>query len=397
MRRLAAIASLALGAAASWIDDHERDASILKVSVDAGESYVAEARRFAAACGLAHVEAQVVAGFAGRYRFTLAGDVAPYRMELLLTTDGCASQEVSPLSRAAVDDLAGLGVAARDAAVGDVVLYERYGDDAAHPGHVLTAFGLAIHWAATLVGWEAGKARLLLTDARPAYDADAWLEAVAGPERRPLYRHELETKVCPRGSLCRVRRALVGFRGLDWNAWRTEPAVFAPLHRSFAAAGRRLMGRGDGAPRTRPVLIVQRLHSRVLPRAEALAAALGGDVAVLDHRPLREQMDLVDSASVVVAVDGGALDLALLARPRSGFVTIKRPHDTESPDGCRGCPTGGPEGQCCDWHLDLFRAANGTWLAAESLNPGPGLSVAVADLAAAVRRVAARLEGLPGG
>ena len=144
-------------------------------------------------------------------------------------------------------------------------------------------------------------------------------------------------------------------------------------------------------------MIIQRLHSRVLPRAEALAAALGGDVAVLDHRPLREQMDLVDSAAVVVAVDGGALDLALLARPRSGFVTIKRPHDSESPDGCRGCPTGGPEGQCCDWHLDLFRAANGTWLAAESLNPGPGLSVAVADLAAAVRRVAARLEGLPGG
>ena len=55
MRRLAAIASLALGAAASWIDDHERDASILKVSVDAGESYVAEARRFAAACGLARL------------------------------------------------------------------------------------------------------------------------------------------------------------------------------------------------------------------------------------------------------------------------------------------------------------------------------------------------------
>ena len=42
MRRLAAIASLALTAAASWIDDHERDASILKVSVDAGESYVAD-------------------------------------------------------------------------------------------------------------------------------------------------------------------------------------------------------------------------------------------------------------------------------------------------------------------------------------------------------------------
>ena len=217
--------------------------------------------------------------------YALRDDASPWLPALAASSDaGAADFAPRTLSRAAVDDLAGLGVAARDAAVGDVVLYERYGDDAAHPGHVLTAFGLAIHWAATLVGWEAGKARLLLTDARPAYDADAWLEAVCGPEKRPLYRHELETKVCPRGSLCRVRRALVGFRGLDWNAWRTEPAVFAPLHRSFAAAGRRLMGRGDGAPRRRRAVGVPGRPRRRRPRAEGLAEARGGGAAGATRR-----------------------------------------------------------------------------------------------------------------
>ena len=89
---------------------------------------------------------------------------------------------------------------------------------------------------------------------------------------------------------------------------------------------------------------------------------------------------------MIIAVDGGALDLSLLARPATGFVTIKRPHDSESPDGCLNCPTGGPDGPCCDWHLALFGAANGTWLGAESLNPGAGLSVDPIALKGAISR-----------
>ena len=130
----------------------------------------------------------------------------------------------------------------------------------------------------------------------------------------------------------------------------------------------------DGA-RPRKALLIQRLHSRVIPDAKALATSVGADLVILDHMPLKEQLDLFDSTRVIIAVDGGALDLSLLARPATGFVTIKRPHDSESPDGCLNCPTGGPDGPCCDWHLALFGAANGTWLGAESMNPGAGLSV----------------------
>ena len=117
-------------------------------------------------------------------------------------------------------------------------------------------------------------------------------------------------------------------------------------------------------------------------------------VLVPAHLPMKEQLDAVDESRVVVAVDGGALDLGLLARPATGFITIKRPADSEPPDGCLNCPTGGPDGQCCDWHLPLFAAASG-WLAAESLAPGPGLAVDAAALQAALGRVEARLRALP--
>ena len=141
-------------------------------------------------------------------------------------------------------------------------------------------------------------------------------------------------------------------------------------------------------------MLIQRLHSRVIPDAKALATSVGADLVILDHMPLKEQLDLFDSTRVIIAVDGGALDLSLLARPATGFVTIKRPHDSESPDGCLNCPTGGPDGPCCDWHLALFGAANGTWLGAESLNPGAGLSVDPIALKGAISRVNARLKEL---
>ena len=167
------------------------------------------------------------------------------------------------------------------------------------------------------------------------------------------------------------------------------------MHRAFAKRGRQLLGLpADDGARPRKALLIQRLHSRVIPDAKALATSVGADLVILDHMPLKEQLDLFDSTRVIIAVDGGALDLSLLARPATGFVTIKRPHDSESPDGCLNCPTGGPDGPCCDWHLALFGAANGTWLGAESLNPGNGLSVDPVALRGAISRVRARLADL---
>ena len=322
------------------------------------------------------------------------------------------------LSRAAFQDLRStLGVPVQDAnsalpySDGVVAVLTRHGEDY-HPGHVLTSRALAIYWAMHVVGlWtsdalpqtsaeknddsesDSPLVRVAFLDDRPAVATDAWLGAVS--HQKPIY--QLETEFCPRGTLCKIKRIVVGHAHLDWNQWRETPVVFAPIHRSFAVHSRHLLGLSvtDG-PRVHDVLIIQRLHSRIIPEVDSLAEAVGADLVVaLDHMPIREQLQLFSDSRVIVAVDGGALDLALLARPATGFITIKRPNDRVTPAGCQGCHRGGPDGQCCDWHLDLFSAANGTWLAAESLNPGSGLTIEAADLRAAIDRVQAHLRTLP--
>ena len=302
--------------------------------------------------------------------------------------------EPKRLARQAFDDMrSSLGVPARDASVELLFALERVGDDQLHPGHVLTSYALAAYWAMSLLNLVSEPWRLHLTDKRPAFATDGWLASVVS--EKPLYRRHLETTLCPRGSVCRIPRFVVGCGSLDWNQYRDKPHVFAPVHRAFAKRGRQLLGLpADDGARPRKALLIQRLHSRVIPDAKALATSVGADLVILDHMPLKEQLDLFDSTRVIIAVDGGALDLSLLARPATGFVTIKRPHDSESPDGCLNCPTGGPDGPCCDWHLALFGAANGTWLGAESLNPGAGLSVDPIALKGAISRVNTRLKEL---
>ena len=285
-----------------------------------------------------------------------------------------------------------LGVPARDASVELLFALERVGDDQLHPGHVLTSYALAAYWAMSLLNLVSEPWRLHLTDKRPAFATDGWLASVVS--EKPLYRRHLETTLCPRGSVCRIPRFVVGCGSLDWNQYRDKPHVFragAPRLRETRAAAAGFTGRRRRAAAGK-ALLIQRLHSRVIPDAKALATSVGADLVILDHMPLKEQLDLFDSTRVIIAVDGGALDLSLLARPATGFVTIKRPHDSESPDGCLNCPTGGPDGPCCDWHLALFGAANGTWLGAE-FEPGAGLSVDPIALKGAISRVRARLEG----
>ena len=580
---------LCAAVAAGWLETHERDPSVLRVAVERGDSYVDAVRRLAARCDMHHMEGVLAETFRQRYRFTVADELAPYRMEIVVSLDGCHRQAVSMatddwthsfgtlvyderddvaalaadecacisapgadtagcaaavaaamraslanaspspcspgcaaaferrraaaadaaldaaiasaaalrdhafyvagakmtadalaaaavgrapppdlreapatalgrcgspvrggppttcvlrdayvmngewyvvhedgvavdgdgtlrgealempalalscdpdapsfaprrLSRSALRDLTStLGVPVRDASVAKGFLYERFGDDSLHPGHALTFYALPAFWAQGLVGLEG--ARLMLNDGAPAYDNDRWLAAAF--DDPPLYRDRFESRLCARGVLCRVRELAVGAATLDWNQWRHAPVLFGAVHRRFAKAAReRLKLPAADGPRARRAVLVQRLHSRVIPGAAALAGAVGADVFVLDHEPAAAQLALLDDARVVVAVDGGALDLALLARPASGYVTIKRPWDTESPDGCRGCPTGGPDGQCCDWHRELFAAANDTWLCAESIDPGPGLAVDAATLGAAIARVETRLAAL---
>ena len=171
--------------------------------------------------------------------------------------------------------------------------------------------------------------------------------------QKPLYRRHLETTLCPRGSVCRIPRFVVGCGSLDWNQYRDKPHVFAPVHRAFAKRGRQLLGLpADDGARPRKALLIQRLHSRVIPDAKALATSVGADLVILDHMPPRSNWisSTARGSSSRLMV---ALDLSLLARPATGFVVLKRPARMESPDGCLNCPTGGPDGPESDWHLAL--------------------------------------------
>ena len=99
-------------------------------------------------------------------------------------------------------------------------------------GHVLTSYALAAYWAMSLLNLVSEPWRLHLTDKRPAFATDGWLASVVN--EKPLYRRHLETTLCPRGSVCRIPRFVVGCGSLDWNQYRDKPHVFAPVHRAFA-------------------------------------------------------------------------------------------------------------------------------------------------------------------
>ena len=78
----------------SWVDTHERDASILRISVEPGESYVARSREVAELCQV-DIGETLAGTFRERYKFTVSGEIAPYRMEILVSVDDCFAQEIT--------------------------------------------------------------------------------------------------------------------------------------------------------------------------------------------------------------------------------------------------------------------------------------------------------------
>ena len=80
----------------AWWERHAQDSSVLTLSVPAGDSFVRATQKLAEDCDLQESEAAIVDAFRGRYRFTLGdSDVAPYRMDLLVTSEHCHRQDIS--------------------------------------------------------------------------------------------------------------------------------------------------------------------------------------------------------------------------------------------------------------------------------------------------------------
>ena len=86
----------ALAPTRAWWERHAQDSSVLTLSVPAGDSFVRATQKLAEDCDLQESEAAIVDAFRGRYRFTLGdSDVAPYRMDLLVTSEHCHRQDIS--------------------------------------------------------------------------------------------------------------------------------------------------------------------------------------------------------------------------------------------------------------------------------------------------------------
>ena len=86
----------ALAPTRAWWERHAQDSSVLTLSVPAGDSFVRATQKLAEDCDLQENEAAIVDAFRGRYRFTLGdSDVAPYRMDLLVTSEHCHRQDIS--------------------------------------------------------------------------------------------------------------------------------------------------------------------------------------------------------------------------------------------------------------------------------------------------------------
>lgn len=235
-------------------------------------------------------------------------------------------------------------------------------------GHTLHDVALPSFWAslsAETVVPSPDRVQLVLLDGELRAPADEWLETVS--TRPPIYAHELASFLCPPHCWCVIPRALVGIGGRSYFAMNlggglpshshTSLDSFSNLHFLFAAYARSALGlhlahnRDEASTKERAsmvrVLIIKRLHSRVLLNINDIAAALqaGGDatrpwnvsILALDFMEPRAQLSAIDQADLIVAVEGGALDLLLLATPGLAAVVIGRNPELPWPEGCSGC------------------------------------------------------------
>jgi hypothetical protein len=89
------------------------------------------------------------------------------------------------------------------------------------------------------------------------------------------------------------------------------------------------------------ITVVQRLHHRHFVNLEELVAHLQAsfpyarvEVAVLDHRTIQEQVAVFSITTVLVAAEGGALDLLVFRHPSLSVVVLGRSPSLPYPVGC---------------------------------------------------------------
>ena len=212
-------------------------------------------------------------------------------------------------------------------------------------GHLLHDVALPMFWALNQLN-ASMMIQTVFLDGHLRAPADEWLAAVT--PRPPIYTHELDF-LCPAHAWCVVPHAVAGLENRSYFALdlgrQADDAVltaFGAVHAAFAAAaGPALLSDPAICSSEKRVAIVQRLHSRVLTNADAIADALCGEqwtvaIHVLDFETPAAQINLFRSADLVVAVEGGALDLLLVAPP-GAVIVIGRNPALPWPDGCSGC------------------------------------------------------------
>jgi|MDSY01.1.fsa_nt_gb hypothetical protein len=319
-------------------------------------------------------------------------------------------------------------------------------------GHTLHDMALPIFWALDLFFGGTGHKRRfeefdiqVLLAHHEATPYDEWLALVA--TRPPLFQTDLACFHCPPRAWCRAPSALMGIsEGLGYygnkagagggTSDRELLSLRAPIYAAFGDAVRSSLFPGqstassshEGAPpccdngalvrrgstawqprRQRGnhhIVFLQRQHSRMAPNLRVLEDQLHWELqtvargagrrppavtfitAATDAMSMREQALLLHEATVVFAVEGGALDNILLAPRGLAAIVVGRDPSVSFPDGCATSATSHDEPFT---HRPLFRALSRHLCAVAYIEaiPGSGTEINVTSAAQAFRRVVA--------
>lgn len=231
--------------------------------------------------------------------------------------------------------------------------WQPFGSGEGH-GHTLHDVALPVFWASDDLQANYTNLQLVFLDGELRAPADEWLATLS--RRPPIYTHEISSFLCPPHAWCALPYALAGIGGRSYFSHEKDDddsfmLRWAKIHELFAKFARDTLGvrrRHPVEERAKNVLIIQRLHSRVLVNVDELADALRGagtldqqpwtvSVEVLDFLEPEAQINEIDRADLIVAVEGGALDLLLLSPSPIAVVVVGRNPALPWPEGCSGC------------------------------------------------------------
>ncbi|CAM9598635.1 unnamed protein product, partial [Choristocarpus tenellus] len=169
----------------------------------------------------------------------------------------------------------------------------------------------------------------------------------------PLYKRELPWKLCPQHTCCRFDKVLVGYMNMGLvgpevqvsaNELQARSVVYRKFRR-FYLDGVSALHRSADPPRLDPlsVIIVQRANYRQILNTDEVVAELirvyphaTVTVLQLEKMSLPNQVKLLQETSILIAVEGSALDGLLLARPGMGVLAIARDTNLPWPEGSQG-------------------------------------------------------------